>query len=356
MRFDTPKPGPAVNRSRRRLLAALPLVPAIVVSACTPEQAPPTNPTPRQSAIPGEGSGSAPGSASPGGSESAPASVTPSNNLDAIKVEGEPNTEPKVTVPAPWAIDETRTKVLSPGNGATIKPKAPVTMQYYGVNGRSGEMFDASWTRGQPATFSLDGVIAGFSKGLEGQQAGSRVLIAMPGEDGYDASGGQPPQILVGDTLIFVVDILSTVLEGPEGEPVAPVAGLPTVADKDGVPTITIPDGEPPAELKIQPLIKGAGAEVTEADSVYLNYRGVLWADGKVVDDNYEAEPEQTPLGDTLIEGFRTGIIGQTVGSRMLLVIPPAQGYPEGNETPPVPRGATLVYVVDILFTQTPPQ
>ena len=35
-------------------------------------------------------------------------------------------------------------------------------------------------------------VVPGFSKGLTGQRQGSRVLIAMPGKDGYDASGGSP--------------------------------------------------------------------------------------------------------------------------------------------------------------------
>ncbi len=68
----------------------------------------------------------------------------------------------------------------------------------------------------------------GFSKGLTGQKQGSRVLIAMPGADGYDASGGSPQAgIEVGDTLIFVVDIEATTLSGPEGTAVAPKAGLP---------------------------------------------------------------------------------------------------------------------------------
>ena len=52
------------------------------------------------------------------------------------------------------------------------------------------------------------------------------MLIAMPGADGYDASGGSPQAgIEVGDTLIFVVDIVATTLSGPEGTPVPPKAG-----------------------------------------------------------------------------------------------------------------------------------
>ena len=62
-------------------------------------------------------------------------------------------------------------------------------------------------------------MVPGFSKGLTGQKQGSRVLIAMPGTDGYDSSGGNPQAgIEVGDTLIFVVDIVAVPLEGPEGD------------------------------------------------------------------------------------------------------------------------------------------
>ena len=47
------------------------------------------------------------------------------------------------------------------------------------------------------------------------------------------------------------------------------------------------------------------------------------------------------------------GLTNQTVGSRVLLVIPPSQGYPEGNETPKIDKGETLVMVVDLLFTRS---
>ena len=64
---------------------------------------------------------------------------------------------------------------------------------------------------------------------------------------------------------------------------------------------------------------------------------------------------ETTPLSG-VIEGWRTGLKGQTVGSRVELVIPPAQSYPEGNQPGPpvVEKGDTLVYVVDILGIDPP--
>ena len=60
------------------------------------------------------------------------------------------------------------------------------------MNGRTGKKFDESFTNGQPVAFSLAQVVPGFSKGLVGQHKGSRVVIAMPGKDGYDPMGGNP--------------------------------------------------------------------------------------------------------------------------------------------------------------------
>ncbi len=133
-------------------------------------------------------SASATGSASP--SASAPAKAAVSNNFDKVTVSGDYGKSPKVSVKSPWSIDKTRTKVLKPSDGAVIQAGSTVEVDYYGVDGRTGKKFDDSYSRGAPVAFPLDQVVPGFSKGLVGQRQGSRVLIAMPGSDGYDSSGG----------------------------------------------------------------------------------------------------------------------------------------------------------------------
>jgi peptidylprolyl isomerase len=130
---------------------------------------------------------------------------------------------------------------------------------------------------------------------------------------------------------------------------VTPKAGLPAVADQNGTPQVTVPKSEPPAKLQVQPLIKGTGKKVGADDTVTINYQWVTWSDGKVVEQTYGSKPAETPLS-TLLPGIVKGLTGQTVGSRVLLVIPPAQGYPEGNASPKINKGETLVFVVDILF------
>ena len=282
-----------------------------------------------------------------------PKPIKASNNLDKVRVTGAYGKAPKVKVDSPWAIDQTRTKVLEPGKGPVIGAGQSVEVNYYGVNGRTGKTFDESFSRGQPVAFSLAQVVPGFSKGLTGQRQGSRVLIAMPGKDGYDASGGSPQAgIKVGDTLIFVVDLVDVQLPGPEGTTVQPKAGLPAVADKGGKPEITIPESKPPTALEIQPLIKGKGKKVGGNDVITFNYTWVRWSDGKVLEESYGGQPATTALSG-LLPGMVKGLEGQTVGSRVLLVIPPSDGYPDGNATPSVKPGETLVMVVDLLFAQS---
>ena len=300
----------------------------------------------------------APTSASPSASPTPtptpkPKQIKASNNFDKITVTGGYGKEPKVKVASPWAIDKTRAKVLEPGKGPVVGEGQSVEVNYYGVNGRTGKKFDESFSTGQPVAFSLAQVVPGFSKGLAGQRQGSRVLIAMPGEDGYDPMGGNPQAgIEVGDTLIFVVDLVDVQLAGPEGSTVRPKEGLPTVTDKGGKPEVTIPESAPPTTLQVQPLIKGKGKKVGANDAITFNYLWVRWSDGKVLEETYGGKSATAELSG-LLPGMVKGLTGQTVGSRMLLVIPPADGYPDGNATPSLKPGETLVIVVDLLFTQS---
>nr|WP_249420579.1 FKBP-type peptidyl-prolyl cis-trans isomerase [Rhabdothermincola salaria] len=174
---------------------------------------------------------------------------------------------------------------------------------------------------------------------LVGNAVGSRVATAN--DDGTQ-------------WVILIIDIRDAVEvpERAEGEAVTPPAGLPTVEEVEGVPTITIPEGEPPVNLITQPLIEGSGPEVQAGETVTVKYVGVKWADGSVFDSSWTNDQTvDFPVGTGgVIAGFEEGLIGQTVGSRVMLVIPPDKGYgPEGNASAGISGTDTLVFVVDIL-------
>ena len=121
---------------------------------------------------------------------------------------------------APWAVDKTRTKVLdADAKGPTVKAGQSVEMNYAGVQRRAPARSSTTRSaRGTTVAFNLAQVVPGFRRAWSGSTQGSRVLIAMPGSDGYDAAGGNPQiGVKVGDTLMFVVDIVAVPLDGPEG-------------------------------------------------------------------------------------------------------------------------------------------
>jgi FKBP-type peptidyl-prolyl cis-trans isomerase len=116
---------------------------------------------------------------------------------------------PTVTIPKTDAPTELQLATLKQGTGELVQEGDSVTVQYQGVNWRTGEVFDQSWGRGA-ATFPTTGVVPGFSAALVGAAVGSQVLAVLPPSQGY-GEAGQPSAGIEGtDTLVFVVDVLST--------------------------------------------------------------------------------------------------------------------------------------------------
>ena len=108
-----------------------------------------------------------------------------------------------------------------------------------------------------------------------------------------------------------------------------------------------MPKATPPKTLVGQPLITGKGEKVAKGQTLRVAYTGALWGSGKVFDSNATGFP--TPIGvGAVVPGWDKSLVGQTVGSRMLLVVPPADGY--GAQGQGEIKGTdTMVFVVDIL-------
>jgi FKBP-type peptidyl-prolyl cis-trans isomerase len=99
-------------------------------------------------------------------------------------------------------------KILIPGDSkaASPQPTDTVTVQYRGAL-VDGSEFDSSYSRGQPATFPVTGVIKGWQEALVMMKPGSKWKVFVPPELGYDA---QPrPGIPAGSVLVFEVELQS---------------------------------------------------------------------------------------------------------------------------------------------------
>lgn len=120
----------------------------------------------------------------------------------------EKKTKPKVEKPSGAPPKQLVTKDLEEGSGPEAKSGDAVTVQYVGVNYKTGKEFDASWDRGEPFTFTLGAgeVIPGWDQGVEGMKVGGRRELVIPPELGYGPAGA-PPAIPPNETLVFVVDL-----------------------------------------------------------------------------------------------------------------------------------------------------
>ena len=127
--------------------------------------------------------------------------------------------------------------------------------------------------------------------------------------------------------------------------PVCPTTVISVATQK---PEIEFPDGPAPAELVIEDIIVGDGAEAVPGGNVNVHYLGVEYDTGEEFDSSWNrGESIEFPLRG-LIQGWQDGIPGMRVGGRRKLVIPPAQAYgPEGSGHRL--SGKTLIFVIDLL-------
>ncbi|HEX3733950.1 MAG TPA: FKBP-type peptidyl-prolyl cis-trans isomerase [Solirubrobacterales bacterium] len=144
------------------------------------------------------------------GSSSDSSSSTESSTSTSSESSADLNKKPKVTVPKGAPPKKLEEKELVEGTGPEAKSGDEVTVQYVGVNYKTGKEFDASWDRGEPFSFTLGAgqVIPGWDQGVAGMKVGGRRELIIPPELGY-GSTGSPPAIPPNETLIFVVDLLA---------------------------------------------------------------------------------------------------------------------------------------------------
>ena len=122
-----------------------------------------------------------------------------------------------------------RYEIVKPGDGAFPKPSDTVKVHYTGTL-VDGTVFDSSLqhTPPEPAEFPLDGVIPGWTEGIQKINKGGKIKLYVPAHLGYgdEGSGRIPP----GATLIFDVELLD--LHPTPAAPAAAAAPAPAPAGK----------------------------------------------------------------------------------------------------------------------------
>ena len=127
---------------------------------------------------------------------------------------------------------------------------------------------------------------------------------------------------------------------------------MPTVEGAKGAkPVLAFPEGGAPEGLQVQVLDAGDGPVVEAGDHIVCHYLGQC-SNGRVFDNSYDrGRPLDFQIGvGAVIRGWDDGLVGQRVGSRVLLSIPSELGYGErGVPQAGIKGGDTLVFVTEIL-------
>jgi peptidylprolyl isomerase len=212
-----------------------------------------------------------------------------------------------------------------------------------------------SYTNRQPQGLPLSTALPAWRR-LAGQRVGGRVLMVVPPKDGFGSAGNPAASVTGTDTLVFVFDVLqalpATVAASGVPQSYHPSATQPTVTDGPHGPTIRVPSGaKPPDKLTLTVLRKGSGSPILNGSTVVTQYTGSVWRTNKPFDSSWQRGfPQTFVLGaGQVLPGWEQGLGGLSVGSRVLLTVPPSFGYGPAGHPPDVGATDTLVFVIDIV-------
>jgi peptidylprolyl isomerase len=278
------------------------------------------------------------------GSASAPSAPEASAPAAAIASSSAPVASAPPTIPAPPDVgavpaDAAKTasglasKVLMAGTGKDHPGSSDKVKVHYTGWTKDGTMFDSSVTRGEPITFPLNGVIAGWTEGLQLMVVGEKRRLWIPAALAY---GDHPRQGAPGGDLVFDVELLD-VTAAPKPPPVPEdVKAAPASAKKTA------------SGLAFRVLKPGTGTEhPTAASNVVVHYSG--WTtDGKMFDSSVtRGQPARFGLGN-VIKGWTEGVQLMTKGEKARFWIPGALAYGDKPTRPGAPSGM-LVFDIELI-------
>jgi len=284
------------------------------------------------------------------------AACTPSVSEGSISklVEATGASEPTVNFPTPLIATSTQRSFETVGEGRILKPGDIAEIQYSQLSGSDASPVATSWDTGSLLyPVGSKDFIADL---LACTPIGSRIVATVP-VSSYAAEGAEIPE---GATAVFVIDVLDGFAGKADGTVHLQQNGFPAVVTApNGQPGFQIPKTDAPTEFLTEQLQTGHGDTVEEGDDVVVQMAGIQWTTNTILTSTWETSPLRTSASasdtvDTDNGIFLPGtvkqkLVGKTVGSQLLFVVPAKYGFEGGGG---IAADETLVYVVDILAIQ----
>lgn len=286
----------------------------------------------------------------------------------SISASGEFGSDPKAHVPTPIVSKRVETSVITEGTGMKLGSGDVGLGQVTVYDGSTGKVLLATGTNGKYSAstlteFAIGNKTSPYARFLDCQKVGSRTATVMSattwfGSKATATSNGISP------TTAFVV--VSDITKGFRGRATgvlqAPQAGFPSVVTSpNGTPGITLDLQSPPKTLQWEVVRRGSGEKIKAGDVVLMQVQGIEWtnpAPTTTFDSTWTTGVPRpyvlTALAsadgtNSLDPGSVKALTGQTVGSQVLVVVPPKFGYPSGKAPSGYPTDATLILVYDVV-------
>lgn len=276
-------------------------------------------------------------------------SCAPTGNAALVEAPGSLGADPRATFPTPLVSTQVEVAETDAGDGARVRLTDAVELSvslYDGATGTAASTGTSDVVAVDFSRFVMNSVP--FTQALTCASVGSRLVITGTGEQVLGEGES---------TIVLVVDVLDAYPAQADGNEQWVPAGFPGVVfAPNGQPGFTFPDGGAPDDLRITALRQGSGATVTEGAEILTNLTAIVWDGDATFASTFENEApallNAQPLdaaGTGVVPGLASALIGQQVGSRLLVVVPPSEGYPAGTAPAAVGPDDTIVFVVDIL-------
>jgi peptidylprolyl isomerase len=332
---------------RRLLPAAVAAALALALAGCAGDGSSGGTPT----------SSTAASSAAPSPATSTAACAVSGSASKAVQVSGKAGAAPTVKFPLPTSATTTERTVLAAGHGAAVQTGSSVKIAYELFEGATGKQLDQSGYSAakKPVILTTDTsqYLPGLVQSIVCGKVGERFAAVIPASQAFGASGSEQLGVGANHSLVLVGDILSLTPTKATGAAKSLPSGFPTVTlASTGQPTVTVPKTTAPTALKIADREVGTGDTVKSGDTVTVQYQGVLWRDGTVFDQSWGKTGPASFSTTAVVKGFRDALVGQKVGSQVVAIVPPADGYGKtGTANGQIKGTDTLVFVIDILAT-----
>ena len=274
--------------------------------------------------------------------------------LTGVSATGDLGKEPKVTFETPMTVENSTYAILQKGKGKTVSDGDRICMHSIVLNAKDGSELTNTWTGNTPdcsIVIDQDSLSEDYYNLFKGAKLNATF--------GFGINDNNEE----GTSYIMIATIISkekalTRAEGEEVEDIPDNLPKVTLAD-NGEPSLDLNGYKSDGKLVAQTLIKGSGKKVSATSTVDANYTGWLVnSEGKLeqFDSSWSRGSSSSfSLDGQVITGWTKGLTDQTVGSQVLLIIPPDEGYgsedqKDSNDNVTIPANSTLYFVVDILY------